>query len=387
MSQPSSGTAGDRGGARDDVSPFFPTPAFWKNRKVLVTGHTGFKGSWLCSWLTELGAEITGYALAPASEPNMFEAIHLAAKIKSILGDIRDRAGLKEALDAAKPEIVFHLAAQSLVRESYLNPLETFEVNVQGTAILLDACRARPGLRSIAIISSDKCYRNVATPRAFVEEDPLGGRDPYSASKACCEIVTTAFRESFYASDAVESGRIGIASARAGNVIGGGDWAKDRIVPDLVRALVAGRPATIRYPQAVRPWQHVLDPIAGYLMLAQAAWSDNGAYSSSFNFGPDSGSTATVGRVVDGFAGIWRDRLRWKHTAEPDAPYEASMLVLDASKARRLLGWRPGVDFDQAIKMTAAWYDAYLSQQDMARFTGEQIKEYTSGANLGPVRA
>lgn len=375
MSQGADAKHDDRAGGRPPAG-VFPSPVFWKDRKVFVTGHTGFKGSWLCAWLTGLGADVTGYALAPATEPNMFDSIHLAAKVASVLGDIRDRARLEQALETSQPEIVFHLAAQSLVRASYRDPLDTIEVNVLGTANLLEACRSLPSIRSVVVISSDKCYRNEAQ-RAFTEEDPLGGRDPYSASKACTEIITGAFRDSFFSRDD-GSRRAAIASARAGNVIGGGDWAKDRIVPDLVRALDESRPAAIRNPQAVRPWQHVLDPTKGYLMLAQAACRDRGAYSGGFNFGPDARGSATVADVVDGFAQAWDGRLRWKHTPEPNAPYEAPELVLDASKAHRLLGWQPSLELADAIKMTAAWYDACRSRQDMAAFTSRQINAYVT---------
>jgi CDP-glucose 4,6-dehydratase len=373
----------NRGVEHEAAGSPFPTLKFWKNRKVFVTGHTGFKGCWLSLWLTELGAEVTGYALAPATTPNMFDAIGLGTRMTSIIGDIRDRRKLEEAIEAARPDIVFHLAAQSLVRESYLNPLDTFEVNVQGTANLLNGCLGRSTIRSIAVVSSDKCYRNESGPRAFTEEDPLGGRDPYSASKACAEVVTAAYRHSFYAPDGAGPARAALASARAGNVIGGGDWAADRIVPDLVRALVVGRPAIVRNPEAVRPWQHVLDPIAGYLMLAQAGWRDSERYATSFNFGPDPANSATVRSVVEAIVGVWSGRLRWEHRPDARAPHEASALMLDSSKAQRLLGWRPSLGLAQAIKMTAAWYDAYLDRQDMAAFTGRQIEEYVARASTG----
>lgn len=347
-----------------------------------MTGHTGFKGAWLCAWLSNLGAEVTGYALAPSTAPNMFDSIGIADRITSIIDDVRNSERLGQALDAVAPEIVFHLAAQSLVRESYLDPIETFEVNVQGTANLLEACRRQRGLRSIVVVTSDKCYRNDSKPHFFGEDDPLGGHDPYSASKACAEIVTSAFRDSFYTK--ADGGELGaaVSSARAGNVIGGGDWAKDRIVPDLVRAVVAGRPAVIRHPQAVRPWQHVLDPLAGYLMLGQAGWSDSKTYSGGFNFGPEPKSAATVKSIVDGFANLWGDRLRWEQQADASAPYEASMLVLDASKARQVLGWQPQLDFAQAIETTASWYDAYLNRQNLAAFTEKQIGAYVAAAEL-----
>jgi len=364
------------------TSDFFPSRSFWRNRRVFVTGHTGFKGGWLTLWLKELGAAVSGYALPPATDPNIFTAVRLADAVTGRFADIRDRDVLAQAIDAADPEIVFHLAAQALVRESYARPIETFEVNVQGTANLLDICRNRRNLMAVAVITSDKCYRNELGARPFAEDDPLGGRDPYSASKACADIVTASFRDAFFSAPGTP-GRTAVATARAGNVLGGGDWAKDRIVPDLVRAAAAGRPAAIRQPQAIRPWQHVLDPVAGYLMLAQAACQDGARYSSSFNFAPGPANTATVQTLADGFSGIWKDRLRWTAQAAPDDPPEAATLALNAAKARAILGWRPLVGLPEAIALTAAWYDAHRGGGDMAAFTLEQIRAYSAQALPG----
>ncbi|MBI1778622.1 MAG: CDP-glucose 4,6-dehydratase [Proteobacteria bacterium] len=360
---------------------FFPTRAFWEKRRVFVTGHTGFKGAWLCMWLRELGAVVTGYALAPSSRPNMYDAVRLDTGVTSLIGDIRARGTLEQALESARPEIVFHLAAQPLVREAYASPLETIEVNVQGTANVLHACRTLPDLRSVVVVTSDKCYREGSDPHPFAEDDPLGGRDPYSASKACAEIVTAAFRASFFTRRSGSRKAAAVASARAGNVIGGGDWAKDRIVPDLVRAAMRDGVAVIRNPQAIRPWQHVLDPLAGYLMLARAASSDGAVYSESFNFGPGSADVATVDRLVEEFSRRWSSPLRREHRAEPSAPEEAPVLILDAGKARKRLGWHPRLDLAQAIELTVAWYEASLARQDMAEHTRRQIAGYTASAS------
>jgi CDP-glucose 4,6-dehydratase len=368
----------NRGVEHEAAGSPFPTSKFWKNRKVFVTGHTGFKGCWLSLWLTELGAEVTGYALAPATTPNMFDAIGLGTRMTSIIGDIRDRRKLEEAIEAARPDIVFHLAAQSLVRESYLNPLDTFEVNVQGTANLLNGCLGRSTIRSIAVVSSDKCYRNESGPRAFTEEDPLGGRDPYSASKACAEVVTAAYRHSFYAPDGAGPARAALASARAGNVIGGGDWAEDRIVPDAIRAWSAGEELVVRSPQATRPWQHVLEPLSGYLVLGAGLLAGrDDLRGEAFNFGPDANVNQSVAELIGAMAARWPGT-RWGTPPGLErGGHEAKLLKLSCDKALAFFRWRATLQFPETVEFTVDWYRNWHARGAvMAAFTAAQIERY-----------
>jgi CDP-glucose 4,6-dehydratase len=345
--------------------------SFWKGRKVFVTGHTGFKGAWLSLWLAKLGAHVTGYALPPPTDPNLHDLARLGDLVSSLRGDIRDRLTLGDALSAAKPEIVFHLAAQSLVRESYRNPLETYEVNALGTANLLEAIRSCSSVRAAIVATSDKCYDNREKGEAFREGDPLGGRDPYSSSKACAELVASAYRASYFA----EPSSALVATVRAGNVIGGGDWAADRLVPDIVRAIVRGNSVTIRNPESIRPWQHVLDPLAGYLLLAERLWGGRREEAAAWNFGPDSGATRQVGWLVEQMMVRWGAQTRWKRD-EGANPHEADTLVLDSSKARRQLGWLPKLDLAQTVANTVDWYRAVEAGSDPREVTLQQLRAY-----------
>jgi len=340
---------------------------FWRGRRVFVTGHTGFKGAWLCLWLRGLGANLTGYALAPASSPNLWDIV--GGGSASVIGDIRDDVRVRAALRAADPEIVIHMAAQALVRESYRDPVGTYATNVLGTGVLLQACRELEALQCAVIVTSDKVYENHGAGRPFEEADRLGGHDPYSSSKACAELVTAGFRESFFANGPP------IASVRAGNVIGGGDWSPDRLIPDCVRALEAGRPVVLRYPDAVRPWQHVLEPLSGYLALAQALVRAPAAAPRAVNFGPDPASFCPVRDVVDAFSARFAGKPGWGRDTAAHPP-EAQALTLSSRLAERALGWRPRLGIAESLAWTADWYRAHAAGEDMLRFSEAQIARY-----------
>jgi CDP-glucose 4,6-dehydratase len=344
---------------------------FWQGRRVLITGHTGFKGAWLWLWLRTLGARLTGYALAPATVPSLWEIVRADADPDgfSVIADVREPAYLRSAVEAADPQVVFHLAAQALVRESYSDPLGTFATNVLGTGALLQACRTLAGLECVVVVTSDKVYENAGTGRPFEEGDRLGGHDPYSASKAAAEILTQSFRDSFFADGPP------VATARAGNVIGGGDWSADRLIPDCVRALESGRPVSLRYPDAVRPWQHVLEPLGGYLELARALVRSPGSAPRAVNFGPDAASFSSVRAVVEAFSARFDGKPGWE--ADRSAhPREAHALTLSSMLAERTLGWRPRLDIDRALLWTADWYRACAAGEDMLRFSEAQIAQY-----------
>jgi len=345
--------------------------AAWRGRRVLVTGHTGFKGAWLCLWLARLGARVTGFALAPEGRPNLFELAAVGNQVQSTIGDLRDAGALARALREAQPEVVFHLAAQSLVRRSYAEPVQTFETNVMGTVNLLEAVRQVRSVRAVVVVTSDKCYENRGIARGYVEDDPLGGHDPYSASKGCAEIVAASYRRSFFH----EPGMPAIASARAGNVIGGGDWSQDRLLPDLIRAFESGRPALIRNPAAIRPFQHVLEPLAGYLQLAAALLSERAAQARGWNFGPDAASTATVGAVADAAAAAWGGGAAWT-TDGSEHPHEAAVLMLDASAARQRLHWTPRLSLARAVADTIDWHRQLGAGADAARLCLRQVDAY-----------
>jgi CDP-glucose 4,6-dehydratase len=349
----------------------------FSGRKVFLTGHTGFKGSWLAAWLTGLGAEVTGFSLP--GEAWLFDRLGLAKKMHDVRGDIRDRAVLARALTDAKPDFVFHLAAQALVRASYHQPLETYAVNAMGTAHLLEACRALDRAAAVVCITTDKCYRNDETGRPYEEDDPLGGRDPYSASKAAAEIVIGSYRDSFFPAGQP----LRVASARAGNVIGGGDWAGDRLVPDAMRALRDGKTIRVRNPDSTRPWQHVLEPVGAYLVLAAAlaAQPENHALASAFNFGPDPGANRPVRDLVEEIVRAWPGR--WESAGEPGAPHEAGKLNLAIGKAARLLGWQPIWNFEQTVRHTVDWYRREAAGEAAAALTREQIENYVAG-QTGP---
>ena len=343
----------------------------YSGRPVLVTGASGFKGSWLSVWLTTLGARVVGYALRVPTEPAMFQALHLDKHINSIEADVRDEAALAQVFKTYKPEIVFHLAAQPLVRYSYCEPKETFETNVMGTVNVLEAARHTETVKSIVVITTDKCYENREWVYGYRETDPLGGYDPYSASKGCAELVVNAFRSSFLAGSG-----IGLASARAGNVIGGGDWAADRLLPDFVRAVVEKRPIRIRNPLATRPWQHVLEPLSGYLLLGALLLDEPEKYGGAWNFGPRDTDVLTVDEILKLAIAQWG-----AGSIETEAlkqPHEANLLKLDISKAEAYLSWRPQLSCREAIRWTVEWYKRYYEELlgDMFSFTVEQIEEY-----------
>lgn len=344
--------------------------AFWHSRKVLVTGHTGFKGSWLTLWLQQLGAQVVGFALEPPTRPSLFETARAKEGIDSVIGDIRDLDRLSAVVVEHKPEIVFHLAAQAIVREGYSDPVSTYSINVLGTVHLLEALRRAGCARVIVNVTSDKCYENRERIRPYRENEPLGGFDPYSNSKACSELVTSAYRSSYFASSGTA-----LASARAGNVIGGGDWAKDRLLPDLVRAFMRGEPVVIRYPGALRPWQHVLDPLCGYLLLAQALWRDGKRFAEAWNFGPDENEAQPVAWLAERAVTEWGTGAAWQRDAAAH-PHEASLLRLDSSKARMRLNWRACWHVDEALHHAIAWYKAWATGDDMRAFSLRQIAAY-----------
>jgi CDP-glucose 4,6-dehydratase len=348
-----------------------------RDRAVLLTGHTGFKGGWLALWLASLGARVHGYALGPPTQPNIFEIARVAdVLVTDTRADLADGAALTAALEQARPELVFHLAAQSLVKEGYRDPLGTMTTNVIGTANLLQAVRVVDSVRAVVVIATDKVYENPGAGHAFGEQEPLGGRDPYSASKAAAEIVVASFRSSFF-EDGGHPAQI--ASARAGNVIGGGDWAADRLVPDCLRAFAAGEPVRLRRPDAVRPWQHVLVPLSGYLVLASRLLGEGGErFAGAWNFGPDAGDDASVKEVAQRVATLWGGAARVEHAAEPPWP-EAGLLRLDSTRARSELNWAPHWSLQQALEQTVAWHQAWLRGDDMQAVCREQIAAYSEG--------
>jgi CDP-glucose 4,6-dehydratase len=346
-------------------------------KKIFVTGHTGFKGSWLCEWLLQLGAEITGYSLPPATKPALFNQLGLKSRLHHIIGDIRDPVKLNRALQKATPDFVFHLAAQPLVRESYAKPVETFETNLMGTVNMLEALRGLTHPCSAIFITTDKCYENRERHRGYREEDCLGGHDPYSASKATAEIAISSYRRSFFKNHPVK-----IASVRAGNVIGGGDWATDRIVPDCIRALQKGRPIDVRNPNATRPWQHVLEPLSGYLWLAAclAQNSANATLASAFNFGPNRAANRPVRELVEEILKHWPGE--WVDKSDPHAVHEAKLLHLETGKALRLLKWKPVWNFSETIEQTVIWYRAAAKSPELAQdFLIGQISDYCADAS------
>ena len=345
-------------------------PAFWRGRRVFLTGHTGFKGGWLSLWLAELGAEVHGYALAPPTEPNLFTTAGVEKRLAaSTLADIRDAAKLEQAMQAARPEVVLHLAAQPLVRQSYAEPVETFAVNVMGTVNLLEAVRRTPGVKAVVNVTTDKCYENREWVWPYRENEALGGHDPYSSSKACSELVTAAWRRSF-----LDAAGVQLASARAGNVIGGGDWAADRLLPDFLRALDAGKPLVVRSPQATRPWQHVLEPLSGYLMLAERLCTEGAAFAEAWNFGPDEADARPVEWIVETLCARMTDAT-WQRDTAPQ-PHEAHTLRLDSAKAHARLGWQPCWNLQRALEATLDWHQAWKAGTDMADFSLRQIRAY-----------
>jgi CDP-glucose 4,6-dehydratase len=359
------------GGPNDRTTSSRVDPAFWRGRSVLLTGHTGFKGAWLSLWLQSLGARVTGLSLGvPPTEPSLYELARVGDGMAgSVACDIRDPGAVASAMVSARPEIVIHMAAQPLVRRSFAAPRETYETNVMGTVNVLDAVRACEGVRAVVNVTSDKCYENRDLERGYRESDPLGGHDPYSSSKAAAELVTSAYRRSFF------SGPHGprVASARAGNVIGGGDWGEDRLIPDIIRAAVSGETLRLRNPHAVRPWQHVLSPLNGYLVLAQAL-CDSPEYACAWNFGPEESDARTVEWVVRRVSELWPGGVPWERD-EGDHPHEAHYLKLDSSRARETLGWRPMLGLEQGVAATVAWYAALRNGNDVREVTLGQIAD------------
>jgi CDP-glucose 4,6-dehydratase len=347
----------------------------WRGRRIFLTGHTGFKGGWLALWLAKQGAQVRGYALDPPTEPNLFAIAGIASIVDDVRGDILDRPRLEASLQEFAPDVVFHLAAQPLVRRSYADPLGTYATNVLGTAHVLEAVRKTSSIRAVVCVTTDKCYENREWVWPYRETDFLGGHDPYSSSKACAEIVSAAYRSSFFSLDRLGERRVALATARAGNVIGGGDWSEDRLVPDLVRGFQSGQPALIRRPRAIRPWQHVLEPVYGYLMLAERLLADGDQFASAFNFGPGDDDAWPVERIADRLATAWGDGATWVRDADPGV-HEAGVLRLDASKARVELGWQPRLTIESALDWTVNWYRANQQNANMQDFTWSQIQAY-----------
>lgn len=347
---------------------------FWKDKKVFITGHTGFKGSWLCLWLQLMGANVTGYALAPPTDPSLFELCGIDKLINSIIGDVRDYQQLSLAIKDSQPEIVIHMAAQPLVRESYKNPQETYAINVMGTVNLLEAVRICPGIKAVVNVTTDKCYENKEWVWGYRENEPMGGYDPYSNSKACSELITASYRSSFFnPGDYLKHG-VGLASARAGNVIGGGDWAADRLIPDCIRAILNEKRILIRNPNAIRPWQHVLEPLNGYLLLAQKLYEKGPLFGEGWNFGPNDDDARPVQWIVQKICE------KWGHASfeidQGEHPHEAQYLKLDCSKAKMRLGWFPKWDLETTIDKIIEWTKAYQAGKDLREVCINQIKEF-----------
>jgi CDP-glucose 4,6-dehydratase len=349
----------------------------WSGKRVFLTGHTGFKGSWMALHLAQLGARVCGYALTPPTEPNLFTNARVADAVESHIADIRDVAKLDAAMTAFKPDVVFHMAAQPLVRESYVIPVETYDVNVMGTVHVLEAVRKTPSVAATVVITSDKCYENRETMTPYREGDAMGGHDPYSSSKGCAELVTAAYGKSFFAPG---MGHGSLASVRAGNVIGGGDWAKDRIVCDLARGLIAGEKIVIRRPDAIRPWQHVLEPLSGYLKVAEHLLANAPLAWEGWNFGPDKDSEQTVGTLAELVCRLWGRADALAIQPDPNAVHEATLLKLDSSKAHSKLGWQPRWGFEDGVGQTVAWYKAFSEGADMRAFTISQIDAHLAGS-------
>ena len=353
----------------------------WKGRKVLVTGHTGFKGGWLSLWLRELGAEVTGFSLPAPTDPSFFEQTRLRELVTNIEEDVRDLAAVEAAVQRARPEVVFHLAAQPLVRQSYEQPVETYATNVMGTAHVLDACRRSDDVRAIVCVTSDKCYENREWDRPYREDDPMGGHDPYSSSKGAAELVVSAYRRSFGGAGAK------IASVRGGNVIGGGDWAADRLVPDIVRALLAGEDPLIRNPDSIRPWQHVFDALSGYMLVAEKLLEGGDEFACGWNFGPADDDTQPVRWIVQKMFEAWGGEQRWQQPSAPQ-PHEAVLLKLDCSKARNELGWNPRFRLEEALGKVVEWHSAVANGADAREVSRRQLNDYQgSSALMGRAQA
>lgn len=351
--------------------------SFWEGKRVLVTGHTGFKGSWLCLWLQKMNAQVVGYAAAPPTEPSLFEIANVADGMTSISGDVRDLEHLQAVFDEHRPQIVIHMAAQPLVRRSYENPIETYSTNIMGTANMLESVRHAESVRVVVSITSDKCYRNNEWLWGYRETEPMGGHDPYSSSKGAAELIIAAFRDSYFTANGSPSQReVALASTRAGNVIGGGDWAKDRLIPDIVKAMMNHEPIIIRNPHAIRPWQHVLEPLNGYLSVAERLWADGGSeFAQAWNFGPSGDESRNVGWIVKYLTKSWGEGARWELDTAHN-PHEDTYLKLDCSKAKSLLGWAPKLSLATTLDWITEWYRSYQRQEDMRALSEEQIARF-----------
>lgn len=355
-------------------------PAFWRDKRVLLTGHTGFKGSWLSLWLQSLGAQVTGYALAPTTNPSLFEIAEVAQGMTSVVGDIRDLSKLQAVFVEHCPEIVIHMAAQPLVRHSYQNPVETYSTNVMGTVHLLEAVRSTPGVKAVVNITTDKCYENREWLWGYRENEPMGGFDPYSNSKGCAELVSAAYRSSFFNADTYAQHGIATATVRAGNVIGGGDWAQDRLIPDILSAFEQGRKVDIRNPHAVRPWQHVMEPLSGYLTLAEQLFEHGPSFGEGWNFGPNDEDAKPVGWIVEQMAALWGGGAHWRiDTGEH--PHEVHYLKLDISKARSRLDWHPALRLQDALALIIDWSKQRQAGANMRQLTIAQLQTYQALSN------
>ncbi len=354
-------------------------PSFWAGKTVLLTGHTGFKGSWLSLWLQAMGAKVIGYSLAPPTSPSLFEVAKVAENMTSIVGDVRDFSALSAAFEKYQPEIVIHMAAQALVRYSYANPIETYSTNVMGTVHVLEAARLTKSVRAIVNVTSDKCYENKEWTWGYRENEAMGGYDPYSNSKGCAELATAAYRSSYFHPEKYKEHGVALASGRAGNVIGGGDWAEDRLIPDIMRAITQGKPVNIRNPHAFRPWQHVLEPLSGYLQLAQKLYEEGAGYAEGWNFGPSDEDAKPVQWIVEKLTQSWGDGANWVLDGG-DHPHEAHYLKLDCSKAKARLNWHSRWHLEKTLSAIIDWHKNYQRGADMKKITLEQIKIYSKGA-------
>jgi CDP-glucose 4,6-dehydratase len=352
-------------------------PSFWKGRRVFLTGHTGFKGGWLSLWLQQMGAYLTGFALEPVSLPNLFEVASIEAGMKSIIGDVRDFEGLKKAMHESQPEVVIHMAAQPLVVYSYENPVETYSTNVMGIVHLLESVRTCKSVKAVVNVTTDKCYENKEWLWPYRENERLGGHDPYSNSKACSELVSACYRSSYFDAKKYLEHGVAIATARAGNVVGGGDWAQNRLIPDILKAFDSGIPVRVRNPNAIRPWQHVLEPLGGYLTLAQNLTEFGPQFAESWNFGPAQQDAKTVGWIVQEMCQKWGGQANWLND-EGQHPHEANYLKLDSSKSAERLNWTPNFDLARSLEMIVDWQRAFIKKEDMRKFTLKQIEAYQS---------
>ena len=349
--------------------------AFWHGKRVLLTGHTGFKGSWLSLWLQSMGAKVIGYALTPPTNPSLFEVANVGLGMTSIIGDIRDLAHLQKVFAEHHPEIVIHMAAQPLVRYSYLEPVETYSTNVMGVVNLLEAIRQTKSVQAVVNVTTDKCYENREWAWGYRENEAMGGFDPYSSSKGCAELVTAAYRNSYFHPEKYHEHGVAIATGRAGNVIGGGDWAEDRLIPDTMRAIVSGQPVNIRNPHSIRPWQHVLEPLSGYLLLAQRLYEEGPAFAEAWNFGPNDDDAKPVDWILDKLTNTWGEAASWK-LDKGEHPHEAHYLKLDCSKAKSRLQWQPKWSLATAIEEICVWHKAHTAGADMQAMCLHQIKQY-----------